>query len=112
LFFRMGIREYSKDKNRKSTFIDVGLFGKRVEKLGPYLLKGKYILVRGKLQITDTQKDGKWYKNVRIWADDIEFLEKRTAESFVGATDVWDNEKDAEYDKVQPDVTPENMGGL
>lgn len=44
------------------------------------LVKGAALIVTGELQITDTEKDGKKYKNFRVSADHIWFAPQQKAQ--------------------------------
>lgn len=58
-----------------ANFVDVKMFGSRVESLSRFLVKGKAIGVDGKLRMDEwTTEDGQKRSKLEIVADDIELL--------------------------------------
>ena len=77
-------RNYNKDKNNKKVdFIPMEMIGKHVEKLAPYLTKGKMIGIEGELNIDQFEKDGQKRSFTKVKVDRLEFLGGGKAE---GAT--------------------------
>ncbi len=77
--FRIGIRDdLLKKRENRSVFISIVLFGQRAELIHKYLLKGKPILVEGRLDIkTKKLEDGRTFTNIQVYADKLEFLGKK-----------------------------------
>ena len=68
-------RAYQKDKtNKKVDFIPMEMIGKHVEKLAPYLTKGKMIGIEGELNIDTYEKDGQKKSFTKVKVDRLEFL--------------------------------------
>ena len=68
-------RAYQKDKtNKKVDFIPMEMIGKHVEKLAPYLTKGKMIGIEGELNIDTYEKDGAKKSFTKVKVDRLEFL--------------------------------------
>ena len=68
-------RAYQKDKNNKKVdFIPMEMIGKHVEKLAPYLTKGKMIGIEGELNIDTYEKDGQKKSFTKVKVDRLEFL--------------------------------------
>lgn len=68
-------RNYQKDKtNKKVDFIPMEMIGKHVEKLAPYLTKGKMILTIGEINIDQYEKDGQKKSFTKVKVDRLEFL--------------------------------------
>ena len=68
-------RAYQKDKtNKKVDFIPMEMIGKHVEKLAPYLTKGKMIGIEGELNIDQYEKDGAKKSFAKVKVDRLEFL--------------------------------------
>ena len=68
-------RAYQKDKNNtKVDFIPMEMIGKHVEKLAPYLTKGKMIGIEGELNIDQYEKDGAKKSFTKVKVDRLEFL--------------------------------------
>ncbi len=86
--FRMGIRDdMLKKRENRSVFLDVVLFGQRAELLHKYLLKGKPIMVEGRLDIRiNKTQDGRTFTNVQIYANQLEFLGKKGESSLAEPT--------------------------
>ena len=77
-------RAYQKDKtNKKVDFIPMEMIGKHVEKLAPYLTKGKMIGIEGELNIDQFEKDGQKRSFTKVKVDRLELLGGGKAE---GAT--------------------------
>lgn len=77
--FRIGVRDdLLKKKENRSVFLDIVLFGQRAELLHKYLLKGKSVLVEGRLDVrTNKGEDGRTFINVQVYANRLEFLTKK-----------------------------------
>ena len=68
-------RNYQKDKtNKKVDFIPMEMIGKHVEKLAPYLTKGKMILTIGELNVDQYEKDGQKKSFTKVKVERLEFL--------------------------------------
>ena len=68
--------------NKKTTFVNLVIFGERCDKLQQYLLKGTGVLIDGKLDINNVQdKDGNWSTYVTIIVNDLQITK------FVEASD-------------------------
>ena len=77
-------RAYQKDKNNKKVdFIPMEMIGKHVEKLAPYLTKGKMIGIEGELNIDQFEKDGQKRSFTKVKVDRLEFLGGGKAEGAV-----------------------------
>lgn len=59
------------------SFFEVIAYGKIIENLKPYLLKGKQICVNGELKQDRWQKNGQFFSKVYILANEIHLLEKK-----------------------------------
>ena len=59
--------------NKKTTFVNITIFGERCDKLQQYLLRGTGVLIDGKLDINNVQdKDGNWSTYVTIIVNDLQ----------------------------------------
>jgi single-strand DNA-binding protein len=64
------------------SFFDVTLWGKAGESLHPYLVKGKPVVIEGKLKQERWEaKDGQKHSKVSITADAIEFTGEKSGDS-------------------------------
>ena len=61
-------------KEERTTFINCVLFGERVEKLVPYLLKGAKVLVDGRLEVNTVKNNELYNTYVNIYVDGLEIL--------------------------------------
>lgn len=57
-------------ENRPATFVQVEQWKKNEPKFTIH--KGEFVYVMGSIQVSNVEKDGVWYENVRIIAEDIE----------------------------------------
>ena len=59
--------------NKKTTFVNLVIFGERCDKLQQYLLKGTGVLIDGKLDINNVQdKDGNWSTYVTVIVNELQ----------------------------------------
>ena len=59
--------------NKKTTFVNLVIFGERCDKLQEYLLKGTGVLIDGKLDINNVQdKDGNWSTYVTVIVNELQ----------------------------------------
>ena len=59
--------------NKKTTFVNLTVFGERCDKLQQYLLKGTGVLIEGKLDINNVQdKDGNWSTYVTVIVNELQ----------------------------------------
>ena len=62
-------------ENTNTQFYPVILFGKRVEALQKYLLKGSKVIIEGQIDYNSVQDDeGKWKNYFQIIANDIDIV--------------------------------------
>ena len=73
--FGMAVNEKYKDKE-KTGFFELTIFGKRADVVQKYVHKGDPLLIRGKLDFQQWEKDGKKFSKVKIIVEDFEFLSK------------------------------------
>ncbi|MBF0619714.1 MAG: single-stranded DNA-binding protein [Candidatus Omnitrophica bacterium] len=73
-------RIYSKNNERVTevSYFDVEVWGVVAENCGKYLKKGSGIIVEGRLKQDRWEKDGKTQSRVRISANSVHFLPKRS----------------------------------
>ena len=74
----LAINESYKNKSGEQVettcYVDVVVWGKTAENCGQYLRKGSPILVEGKLQLDQWEKDGEKRSKLRVSADRVQFL--------------------------------------
>ena len=63
-------------KKEETFFITVKAWGKRGETFAEWCKKGTQILVSGRLQNNDWEKDGKKHYKIELYAEDIKFLNR------------------------------------
>lgn len=75
--FSIAVNESQKDQSGNWTdyasFIECRVFGKTASNLAKYLLKGKQVLVRGKLHQDRWEKDGQKQSRMVVIVDDLYF---------------------------------------
>ncbi len=84
------------NKQERTMFIDVAVFGKGVEIANQYLKKGNRVLVEGKLTFEQWGKDGAKRSKHKITADSVKFMETKA-----------ESEKSAKSDTQPPQNQPE-----
>lgn len=75
-------RVYTKDgqKIQEVSYFDIEVWGTMAENCAKYLSKGSGIVVEGRLKQDRWEKDGKTQTKVRIVANNIHFLPKRSSD--------------------------------
>lgn len=68
-------------ENKRADFIPIVVWDKLAEVCGNNLTKGRRVLVEGRLQIRDYEKDGQKRRAAEVVAQNIEFLEPKQAVS-------------------------------
>lgn len=71
-------RGYGDDQ--RTTFVRCSLFGKRVESMEEYLVKGAKVLITGTLDIVSKEIDGDYVNFTNILIDEIEILKFKDIE--------------------------------
>lgn len=66
-------------ENKRTDFIPVVVWDKLAEVCGNNLTKGRRVLVEGRLQIRDYEKDGQKRRAAEVVAQNIEFLDSKQA---------------------------------
>ena len=74
---RMGVRDRFRKEEYGTMFISCFIFGEQAKRIVGWCIKGRGILVSGRLDISEKEYEGVKQKNVCIFANDIEFLEKK-----------------------------------
>lgn len=79
-------RVYTKngEKTTEVSYFDVEVWGAAAENCSKYLTKGSGIIVEGRLRQDRWEKDGKTQSRVRITANNIHFMPKKTGASSSG----------------------------
>ena len=71
-------RDYGKDEEKKTDFLDIVAWRERGEFVAKYFTKGRMIVVAGSLQIRDwTDKNGNKRRTAEIIASDVYFGDSR-----------------------------------
>ena len=73
-------RRFKRDGEPDADFFNCTAFGKQGEFVEKYLSKGTKILVTGRVQNDNYEKDGVKHYNVQIMVDEIEFAESKNAQ--------------------------------
>ena len=89
-------RGYGDDQ--RTTFVRCSLFGKRVESMEEYLVKGAKVLITGTLDIVSKEIEGDYVNFTNILIDEIEILKFK------------DIEEDDEEDKKKRKKTGNRKG--
>lgn len=77
-------RDYGKDGQRETDFIDIVAFGGTGEFLSKYFGRGSMVVISGRLQIRGwTDKDGNKRRSAEVVADQVYFGESKKEDSGV-----------------------------
>jgi single-strand DNA-binding protein len=58
----------------EACFVGIVVWGRQAENCGKYLNKGSQILVEGRLQFEQWEKDGQKQSRLRVRADNVQFM--------------------------------------
>lgn len=78
---RLAVSESYRNKDgetvESTVFIDVAAWGRQAETCAQYMKKGSSILVEGRLQMDEWEKDGQKHSRIRVRADRVVFMDSR-----------------------------------
>ena len=74
-------RRFKRDGDPEADFFNCTAFGKQGEFVEKYLQKGTKVLVTGRIQNDNYEKDGVKHYSVQILVDEIEFAESKASQS-------------------------------
>lgn len=63
------------------SYFDANIYGRMAENLKPYLIKGKMILIAGRLKQDRWEKDGQKFSRIKIEAEEVQLLGGNSSES-------------------------------
>ena len=94
----LAVNESYKDKDgttRESTvFVDVVTWARQAETCAEYLRKGSPVLIEGRLQLDEWEKDGQKRSKLRVRADRVQFLGSKSSDTGQGAQKSQDDDDD------------------
>ena len=67
--------------NKRADFVPIVVWDKLAEICGNNLIKGSKVLVEGRLQISDYEKDGQKRRITEVVGQNVEFLEPKQAQA-------------------------------
>mgnify|MGYP006399700665 FL=1 len=81
----VAINESWKDKEgnprEQTTFVDVVAWARQAETCAEYLRKGSPVLIDGRLQLDEWEKDGEKRSKMRVRADRVQFLGGKSSDN-------------------------------
>lgn len=63
------------------SYFDANIYGRMAENLKPYLIKGKMILIAGRLKQDRWEKDGQKFSRIKIEVEEVQLLDGKSSES-------------------------------
>ena len=63
------------------SYFDANIYGRMAENLKPYLIKGKIILIAGRLKQDRWEKDGQKFSRIKIEVEEVQLLGGKSSES-------------------------------
>lgn len=63
------------------SYFDANIYGRMAENLKPYLIKGKMILISGRLKQDRWEKDGQKFSRIKIEVEEVQLLGGNSSES-------------------------------
>lgn len=94
-------RKYKKEGETTADFFRCTSFGKQADFVHKYLSKGTKIIVRGRIQNDNYEKDGVKHYSIAIITEDIEFAESKSNKENFNTNEEWMNIPD-DVDKDLP----------
>jgi len=89
--------------NKRADFIPIVVWDKLAEVCGNNLTKGRRVLVEGRLQISQYEKDGQKRRSAEVVAQSIEFLDTKATQASASPKDSVDH-----AGNMGEEVYPEN----
>lgn len=86
----------------KTVFVDVACFGRTAEVAGEYLTKGSPVLISGKLDFQQWEKDGKKNSKLSVICDKLQMIGGKRDD----ASQVRDDSNDYAQAPAKPTATP------
>ena len=85
--------EKRKDQEDITYWHDVNIWGKTAENLEPFIKKGSRLFIRGKLTYNTWEKDGQKHKSTKIFATNVQLVDKRSQTEDVRETGTNNNDE-------------------
>ena len=63
------------------SYFDANIYGRMAENLKPYLIKGRMILIAGRLKQDRWEKDGQKFSRIKIEVEEVQLLGGKSSES-------------------------------
>jgi len=95
--FTIAVDRQKRDED-KADFFNITAFGNTAEFVNKYLVKGRLVLVEGRLQIDQVEKDGEMKYYTNILANRVVGLETKKRVAEFGGT------QEAEVEYLEPDA--------
>jgi single-strand DNA-binding protein len=61
-------------EKEETTYVDCTIFGKKAESLNQYMVKGKNLILEGRLRLETWEKDGQKRSKLSVVVEDVTFL--------------------------------------
>ena len=109
-------RTASGEEREETCYVDVVVWGRQAETCGEYLKKGSPLLVEGRLQYDEWEKEGQRHSRLRIVADRTQFMPSGSARRSDEVQDVAVSESPAgsksggQDEGPSPDIGPGEDG--
>ena len=104
-------RVYTKNNEKVTevSYFDIDVWGPTADNCVKYLKKGSGIIVEGRLKQDRWEKDGKTQSRVRITANSIHFMPKRSDEGGGAASHRSQEEAPAQAHNAAETINPEDI---
>lgn len=66
---------------KEFSYFDANIYGRMAENLKPYLIKGKMILISGRLKQDRWEKDGQKFSRIKIEVEEVQLLGGNSSEN-------------------------------
>jgi single-strand DNA-binding protein len=65
------------EDKEETCFVDVDVWGRQAELCGQYLVKGRRVLIEGRLRYSEWEKDGQKRSKLSVTAERVQFMDGR-----------------------------------
>lgn len=104
--FSVAVTERRKEGEDETEWFNVVSFGQTAENINKYLHKGSQVFIEGRIKTRRYDKDGKTHYITEMYADNVQFLDRKNAEA--GSRASTHNSRQSESQQSEMDDIPFN----
>ena len=96
--FSVAVTERRKEGEEETEWFNAVSFGQTAENVNRYLKKGSQVFIEGRIKTRKYEKDGQTRYITELYADNVQFLDRKNAES--GSRASTQNSRPSEIDDI------------